>query len=124
MRQLQKPMGVLFAGVLFLAGCAGAPETSSDAQKAAPPPPAKPASAPPPPPRPMQPDASATNPEGMTVFELQERLNELGYKVGNVDGVLGPRTVEQLKKYQTDNKLTPSGTVDPDTIKKLRAAIK
>jgi peptidoglycan hydrolase-like protein with peptidoglycan-binding domain len=116
---------VLFVSALFLAGCAGAPETGSDASKAAPtPPPARPAPAPPPPPRPMQPDAGATNPEGMTVFELQERLNELGYKVGTVDGVLGPRTVDQLKKYQTDNKLNPSGTVDPDTIKKLRAAIK
>jgi peptidoglycan hydrolase-like protein with peptidoglycan-binding domain len=125
MRQLQKPLGVLLVSALFLAGCAGAPETASDAPKAAPPPPpARPAPTPPPAPRPMQPDPAATNAEGMTIFELQERLNELGYKVGTVDGVMGPKTVDALKKYQGDNKLNPSGTVDPDTIKKLRAAIK
>ena len=60
--------------------------------------------------------------EGMTVFEMQERLNELGYKLGTVDGVAGPRTVEALKKFQSDNKLSPTGTIDADTIKKLRAA--
>jgi peptidoglycan hydrolase-like protein with peptidoglycan-binding domain len=124
MRHVQKPLGVLFVGALFLAGCAGAPETSSDAPRATPPPAARPQPAPAPAPRPAAPDAGGSTAEGMTIFELQERLNELGYKVGTVDGVLGPRTVEALKKYQGENKLTPSGAVDPDTIKKLRAAIK
>jgi len=53
---------------------------------------------------------------------MQERLNELGYKLGTVDGVAGPRTVEALKKFQSDNKLSPTGTIDADTIRKLRAA--
>jgi len=39
MGHLQKPLGVLFVSALFLAGCAGAPETSSDAPRATPPPP-------------------------------------------------------------------------------------
>ena len=60
----------------------------------------------------------------MTVFEMQERLNELGYKLGAVDGISGPRTVEALKKFQTDNKLPPTGVIDTETIRKLRAAIK
>ena len=125
MRHLQKPLGVLFVSALFLAGCAGAPETSSDAPRATPPPPpSRPATAPPPAPRTSAPDMGGSSAEGMTVFELQERLNELGYKVGTVDGVMGPRTVDALKKYQGENKLNPSGAVDPDTIKKLRAAIK
>jgi peptidoglycan hydrolase-like protein with peptidoglycan-binding domain len=125
MRHLQKPLGVLFVSALFLAGCAGAPETSSDAPRAAPPPPpSRPQPSPAPQPRTSQPDAGGTNAEGMTVFELQERLNELGYKVGTVDGVMGPKTVEALKKYQGENKLNPSGAIDPDTMKKLRAAIK
>jgi localization factor PodJL len=53
---------------------------------------------------------------------MQERLNEMGYKLGAVDGVSGPRTVEALKKFQSDNKLPPTGTIDPDTIRKLRSA--
>ena len=75
------------------------------------------------PPRAQQPAAPAAV-DNMTIFEMQERLNELGYKVGTVDGVSGPRTVEALKKYQSDNKLTPTGTIDPETARKLRAAIK
>ena len=58
----------------------------------------------------------------MTIFEMQERLNELGYKLGTVDGVSGPKTVEALKKFQSDNKLPPTGTIDPETIRKLRSA--
>jgi localization factor PodJL len=58
----------------------------------------------------------------MTVFEMQERLNELGYKLGAVDGVSGPRTVEALKKFQSDNRLPATGTIDAETIRKLRAA--
>jgi peptidoglycan hydrolase-like protein with peptidoglycan-binding domain len=49
-------------------------------------------------------------------------LNELGYKLGTVDGVSGPKTVEALKKFQSDNKLPPTGTIDPETIRKLRSA--
>ncbi len=122
MRNPHTSLAVVFVGAAFLAGCAGAPETKSAPAVTAPPPaPARPAAAPAAPPR--APDAgSGINVEGMTIFELQERLNELGYKLGAVDGVAGPRTVEALKKYQSDNKLTPSGTVDPDTIRKLRSA--
>ena len=58
----------------------------------------------------------------MTPFELQDRLNQLGYKVGAVDGVIGPRTTEALKKFQSDNSLSPTGTLDIQTIKKLRTA--
>jgi peptidoglycan hydrolase-like protein with peptidoglycan-binding domain len=124
MRHLHKSLSVLFAGALILAGCAGAPETPATAPpRATPPPqPARPQPAPPVQPRP--PADAAVSTEGMTVFEMQERLNELGYKLGAVDGVSGPRTVEALKKFQTDNKLPPTGVIDPDTIRKLRAAIK
>ena len=74
--------------------------------------------------QPRPPADAGANVEGMTVFEMQERLNELGYKLGAVDGVSGPRTVEALKKFQADNKLPPTGIIDPDTIRKLRAASK
>jgi len=119
MRHLHRSPSVLFVGVLLLAGCAGAPETPGSAPPATPPP--QPSRPQPPPPSTQQP-APAVNVEGMTVFEMQERLNELGYKLGTVDGVSGPRTVEALKKFQSDNKLPPTGTIDPETIRKLRSA--
>jgi len=58
----------------------------------------------------------------MTSFELQTRLNQLGYKVGTVDGVIGPRTTDALKKFQSDNSLSVTGTLDAQTIRKLRTA--
>ena len=118
MRHPHKSLSVLFVGALLLAGCAGAPETPSSAPPATPPQPSRPQPAP----AGMQQPAPAVNVEGMTIFEMQERLNELGYKLGTVDGVSGPRTVEALKKFQSDNKLTPTGTIDPETIRKLRSA--
>src|ERR1700682_2660366 len=122
MRHLHNSLPVLFVGALFLAGCAGAPEAPSGAGPT--PPPQQPTRPPPAPaaqPRAPQPEPGV-NVEGMTVFEMQERLNELGYKLGTVDGVAGPRTVEALKKFQRENKLSPTGTIDADTIKKRRSA--
>ena len=121
MRHLHKSLSVLFVGALLLAGCAGAPETPSSAPRPAPAPQPQP-SRPPTPPAGTQQPAPAVNLEGMTIFEMQERLNELGYKLGTVDGVSGPRTAEALKKFQSDNKLPPTGTIDPETIRKLRSA--
>ena len=57
----------------------------------------------------------------MTAYELQERLTRLGYKPGAVDGIAGAKTIEALKKYQSDNKLPPTGNMDADTIRKLRS---
>jgi peptidoglycan hydrolase-like protein with peptidoglycan-binding domain len=124
MRHVHNVLPVLLGGLMILAGCAGAPESGPAATKpatAAPPPPSRPQAAPPP----ARPQANEPPPaidEGMSSFELQERLNQLGYKVGTVDGVVGPRTVEALKKYQTDNNLPPTGALDVQTIKKLRTA--
>jgi len=124
MRHLHQTLAALSVSAVFLAGCAGAPETNSGATGATPPPqPSRSQPAPSAPPRMQQPADPATV-DNMTVFEMQERLNELGYKVGTVDGVSGARTVEALKKFQSDNKLTPTGAIDPETARKLRAAIK
>ena len=120
MRHLHRSLSVLFVGALLLAGCAGAPETPSSAPRPAPAPQPQP-SRPQPAPASTQQPAPAVSVENMTIFEMQERLNELGYKLGTVDGVSGPRTVEALKKFQSDNKLPPTGTIDPETIRKLRS---
>ena len=122
MRHLHNSLPVLFVGALFLAGCAGAPEPKGGATGATPPPqPSRPQPVPAAQPRTPQPEP-AVNVDGMTVFEMQERLNELGYKLGAIDGVSGPRTVEALKKFQSDNKLSPTGAIDAETIRKLRSA--
>jgi peptidoglycan hydrolase-like protein with peptidoglycan-binding domain len=121
-----KPTAVLLFAAAILGGCAGGPSENGDAapkgrgpENSTPPP------APPPRPAPAQPaqrqPAPEANVEGMTIYELQERLAKLGYKPGVVDGISGPRTVDALKKYQADNKLPVTGVPDTDTIRKLRS---
>src|ERR1700719_1331933 len=122
MRHSHTSLSVLFVGALLLAGCAGAPEPPSGATPRATPPPQPARPQPAPPAQPRATPEPGVNAEGMTIFEMQERLNELGYKLGTIDGVSGPRTVEALKKFQSDNKLPPTGTIDPETIRKLRSA--
>jgi len=118
---------LLFATVVMvLGGCAGAPgggepvAPSPRGSDSASPPPAPTSRPTPTAPAPRQ-STPEPNVEGMTVYELQERLAKLGYKPGTVDGILGARTVDALKKYQADNKLPVTGVVDADTIRKLRS---
>jgi peptidoglycan hydrolase-like protein with peptidoglycan-binding domain len=124
MRRAHISLSVILGIMLLLAGCAGAPESGKSATPPATttPTPSRPPGAPPPASGPQANEPSPAIDEGMSSFELQERLNQLGYKVGAVDGVLGPRTVEALKKYQSDNNLPPTGALDVQTIKKLRTA--
>ncbi|HLM18312.1 MAG TPA: peptidoglycan-binding domain-containing protein, partial [Acidimicrobiia bacterium] len=47
---------------------------------------------------------------------LQQRLNALGYDVGNPDGVFGGGTKAQVVNFQTDKGITPAdGVVDAAT---------
>lgn len=50
-----------------------------------------------------------------TVRDAQQRLNQLGYNVGTVDGVLGRRTVEQLRAFQRDRGIPITGVLDAAT---------
>lgn len=67
-------------------------------------------------------------PEGksgpMTVIDAQKRLSALGYSVGAPDGVLGRRTVEAIRKFQSDNRLQATGRIDMDTSAKLEVLSK
>jgi N-acetylmuramoyl-L-alanine amidase len=49
--------------------------------------------------------------EGQDVKKLQERLKELGYGVGSVDGIYGEETVNAVKQFQKDLKLVEDGIV-------------
>jgi N-acetylmuramoyl-L-alanine amidase len=46
------------------------------------------------------------------VSGVQARLQNLGYPVGRVDGVLGPRTVEAIRAFQRDQKMNETGELD------------
>ncbi len=61
------------------------------------------------------------NPQsGDDVLELQRRLTELGFDVGRVDGIFGPRTGEALREFQRNTGLPADGTCGPSTFKALR----
>lgn len=49
---------------------------------------------------------------------VQKFLNVLGYKVPNT-GLMDSRTVGQLRRFQIDNSINPSGQVDPSTAHRL-----
>ncbi|MGY1602001.1 N-acetylmuramoyl-L-alanine amidase [Geodermatophilus sp. SYSU D00815] len=57
---------------------------------------------------------------GDDVTNLQDRLHELGYDAGPVDGVFGPETEIGLRTFQRDYGLTSDGTCGPATLRALR----
>ena len=50
---------------------------------------------------------------------VQKSLNDKGYDVGPVDGVLGTRTRAGIRQYQASEKLTVNGRLDAETAGKL-----
>ena len=50
---------------------------------------------------------------------IQQRLAELGFSVGPADGVMGKRTTDALKRFQTNNGLSPNGQATAETLEKL-----
>jgi N-acetylmuramoyl-L-alanine amidase len=57
---------------------------------------------------------------GDDVISLQDRVHELGYDAGPVDGVFGPETETGLRAFQRDYGLTADGTCGPATLRALR----
>src|SRR3954467_15883368 len=57
---------------------------------------------------------------GDDVIRLQDRLHELGYDAGPVDGIFGPETEAGLRAFQRDYGLTSDGTCGPATLRALR----
>ena len=54
---------------------------------------------------------------GDDVFALQQRLLDMGFKVGRVDGYFGPDTEAALRDFQRNLGLPPDGTCGPATLK-------
>jgi hypothetical protein len=61
---------------------------------------------------------------GPDVKEAQEKLAELGYDVGLVDGIFGNKTRSAVRQFQTDNDLPVTGIIDDDTWDTLKDAKK
>ncbi len=55
----------------------------------------------------------------LQVLQTQERLTELGYQPGPIDGLWGPRTREAVEDFQRDNRLKITGELDTRTFEKL-----
>ncbi len=54
-----------------------------------------------------------------TTLSVQKTLNILGYDCGAIDGIVGSKTTEAIKKYQDDNGLFVSGIIDDELLKSL-----
>lgn len=50
---------------------------------------------------------------------VQTMLLNKGYKVGNIDGIMGKKTRNSLMTYQADNKLEITGKLDENTLDSL-----
>jgi peptidoglycan hydrolase-like protein with peptidoglycan-binding domain len=55
------------------------------------------------------------------IGQAQERLKAAGFNPGFIDGVLGPRTKEALRRYQTSQGLPMTGVLDETTHQRLLA---
>ena len=56
------------------------------------------------------------NSKGPEVRQLQERLKELGYLSGNIDGVYGAQTKNAVRAFQKANGLSADGDAGPYTL--------
>lgn len=56
---------------------------------------------------------------GDDVKSVQQRLQELGYYAGDIDGDYGSGTTEAVRFFQARNSLTVDGRVGPKTVEKL-----
>jgi peptidoglycan hydrolase-like protein with peptidoglycan-binding domain len=54
------------------------------------------------------------------VRQAQERLKELGYYEGAIDGIYGPKTAEAMREYQRAQGLPVTGTLDQETAQALQ----
>ena len=55
------------------------------------------------------------------IVDLQRRLRLLGYDLGEseIDGIIGPKTIEAVKKFQQDRGLIVTGYIDNETWQEL-----
>lgn len=71
-------------------------------------------------PSPANPDELKLGDEGDIVTELQNRFKQLGHYEGETTGKYDEKTQEAVKKFQTSQKLEPTGIFDRAAFEKLR----
>ncbi|MHA6624996.1 L,D-transpeptidase family protein [Pseudonocardia sichuanensis] len=69
-----------------------------------------------------EPQSLRLNDEGPRVLEIQQRLSELGYWLGEVDGHYGQLTRQAVMAFQKAEGLTRDGIAGPKTREKLPSA--
>ncbi len=57
-----------------------------------------------------------------TVMYVQQSLNVLGFDAGPVDGLIGPRTRDAIRRFQSGAELPDDGDVSPELVRGLLAA--
>jgi peptidoglycan hydrolase-like protein with peptidoglycan-binding domain len=57
--------------------------------------------------------------DSSTVRNVQQALQNKGYDVGTIDGVMGPRTKSALREFQQQQGLNRSGQLDQPTLSAL-----
>lgn len=67
----------------------------------------------------QQQQAGAVKLDSKRVNEMQKALNEKGYAVGRVDGVVGPQTTNAIREFQRKEGLSATGQPDQQTLKAL-----
>jgi peptidoglycan hydrolase-like protein with peptidoglycan-binding domain len=53
------------------------------------------------------------------VRQVQQKLNDMGYRAGSVDGVFGPQTESALREFQKARYLDATGHIDSKTLAAL-----
>lgn len=54
-----------------------------------------------------------------TVMNVQKSLNSLDYQAGSVDGIMGPKTMSAIEKFQRDNNISATGRLNAQTLEAL-----
>lgn len=57
---------------------------------------------------------------GSSVKDVQNMLSKLGYNIGKIDGIFGPKTEKAVRAFQQSNKLAVDGIVGPKTMSALK----
>ena len=52
--------------------------------------------------------------------EMQQRLTAQGFDTQGVDGIIGPNTIQAIRRFQSSQGLTPDGYPSYDVLKRLR----
>jgi len=70
----------------------------------------------------VPPPAAPTPSEQELAFEVQDRLNLLGYDAGPVDGRPGKKTRAAISAFQLNSGMTPDGVISAELVAALRQA--